>query len=201
MASQTLSILSLIFGIISSFFFWIPLFGLLFPTLAIVLGIISLSNKKTNKGRGLSIAGIILGGVFGIISLFFLMPLIMSLFIHSSMSSYLNENSNYEGHHELNEDYSKYSALEVVNISCYYNERGNLEYKGSVMNKGDYTEGFVEVNITFYDSNKNEVGYALTFIEEDAMINPNETADFFSYYFKDTSKIIDCSAKASGMII
>ena len=58
-----MAILSLIFGC----FFIIPIFGMLFGVVAIVLGIIALvkisNNSETLKGKGLAISGIVLGAI------------------------------------------------------------------------------------------------------------------------------------------
>ena len=58
-----LAIVSLVFGCL----FLIPFLGILFSLAAIVLGIIALvtisKNKKTVKGQGLAIAGIVLGSL------------------------------------------------------------------------------------------------------------------------------------------
>ena len=68
------AITSLILGIISLFLGWIPLLGWIMIVLSILFGIIALfkiSKNNTLQGKGLAIAGIILGAISLIIVIFF----------------------------------------------------------------------------------------------------------------------------------
>ncbi|MBT3985171.1 DUF4190 domain-containing protein [archaeon] len=74
-----LAIASLIFGILSILFFWFPLIGFIFPILAFTCGAISLISISKNsklKGKGINIAGIVLG----IIGLFIAIIVVIIIF-------------------------------------------------------------------------------------------------------------------------
>ncbi|MFO8015629.1 MAG: DUF4190 domain-containing protein [Candidatus Woesearchaeota archaeon] len=73
MAGKTsgLAIASLVFGILSFILGWVPILGWLIVILAIVFGIIALvkiSKDPTIGGKGMAIAGIVLGGILLAIS-------------------------------------------------------------------------------------------------------------------------------------
>jgi len=66
------SIVSFVLGLCSLFLFWIPILGLVIPILAVIFGFVALSKIKKNselQGKGLAIAGLVLGFTFLIISL------------------------------------------------------------------------------------------------------------------------------------
>lgn len=63
-----LAVAALVVGIVAFVFGWTPIFGLLAGIAAVVLGIISL--KKANN-KGMSIAGIVLGGIGALTSIVF----------------------------------------------------------------------------------------------------------------------------------
>jgi len=61
-----LAITALVLGILSLFLMWIPIIGQIISIVAIVFGIISLNKIKQDsslEGKGMAIAGIVLGGV------------------------------------------------------------------------------------------------------------------------------------------
>jgi len=59
---KTMAVLSLVFGIVSIVFAWIfPIIWILFAIAAVVLGF--LSRKREPAGRGMALAGIVLGFV------------------------------------------------------------------------------------------------------------------------------------------
>lgn len=67
------AIASLILGIFSILLGWVPFFGWILVILAIVFGILALINidKGLNSGRGLAIAGLILGVIGFILTLLY----------------------------------------------------------------------------------------------------------------------------------
>ncbi|MBR9702683.1 hypothetical protein GOV10_01480 [Candidatus Woesearchaeota archaeon] len=71
--TSVFAILSLIVAILSLFVAWIPLMGLFPALLAIILGIVGIvvvqKNKGTLDGKGLAIAGVVIGGISLIIAL------------------------------------------------------------------------------------------------------------------------------------
>lgn len=66
-----LSIASLILGLFGTGFFFIPGFGVLSSTLAVIFGLIGLSqvNRGIRRGAGMAIAGLVLGliGLLGFV--------------------------------------------------------------------------------------------------------------------------------------
>ncbi|MFH0701192.1 MAG: DUF4190 domain-containing protein, partial [Candidatus Woesearchaeota archaeon] len=85
------AIASLVLGIFSILLGWIPFFGWILVVLAIVFGILALVNinKGFNSGRGLAIAGFILGAVGFILAVIVLIGTISS-FLHSSSCNDMN---------------------------------------------------------------------------------------------------------------
>ncbi len=63
--TSRLAIASLVLGICSVILGWLPFIGIIFPVLAIIFGIIALNNINSSSlsGKGMAIAGIIIGGV------------------------------------------------------------------------------------------------------------------------------------------
>lgn len=86
-----LAITSLIMGIFSVLLGWIPFFGWIFVTLAIVFGIIALTkiNQGLFSGRGLAMAGFILGVIGLILAVVVMISSIIS-FMHSSSCTDMN---------------------------------------------------------------------------------------------------------------
>ena len=88
-AQQGMAVASLVFGIISVTFGWIcggPVFGLL----AVILGIVALSqikkNPKQNTGKPLAVGGLITGGIALLINLAFIAFWIVMLIIGAASS-------------------------------------------------------------------------------------------------------------------
>jgi len=74
-----LAITSMILGIVSLFLIFIPILGQLLPIVAIVLGIIGLRNinqDNTLSGKGMSIAGIVVGAVALVISVIIIVGMV-----------------------------------------------------------------------------------------------------------------------------
>lgn len=71
-----LAIAALIVGIVAIIFFWAPFFGFVAGAAAVVLGIIAI---KKAQNKGMSIAGIITGGIATLINLIFITILLVGL--------------------------------------------------------------------------------------------------------------------------
>lgn len=75
-------IASLILGILSVLFSWVPILNIILALITLIISIIAISRKKQDKtGRGMGITGVILGSVAIIISIVFYIAVI-SLISH-----------------------------------------------------------------------------------------------------------------------
>jgi len=86
-----LAIASLVLGIFSVLLGWIPFFGWIFVILAIVFGILALTkiNQGLFSGRGLAMAGFILGAIGFILAVIVMIASIIS-FMHGSSCADMN---------------------------------------------------------------------------------------------------------------
>lgn len=75
--TKNLAICSLVLGILSIVFSWIPYIGIILALIALPQGIVSLVQKR--PGKGLAIAGIITGVVGILFSLFFILIYVIAV--------------------------------------------------------------------------------------------------------------------------
>ncbi len=135
-ATNGMAIAALVFGILS--FVCLPFLG---PVLAVVFGLVGLSKaKQTGSGRGMSIAGIVLG-ILGL-----LVAIIATVVIVLAADEAADDIAG-------NADPDTY---ELVADTCEIDDFGFVTYTGTIENTSDETKNFT-VNAEFRDSDTDRI--------------------------------------------
>jgi hypothetical protein len=134
-----MAVAALIFGLLS--FICLPFLG---PILAVVFGIIGLGKaKQTGTGRGMSLAGIILGVIGMIAAIVVTVALVLAA---DDVSDTIDDNLG-------SADPADY---ELVAEACELDEFGFVTYTGTIENTSNETRGFA-INAEFRDSDTDRV--------------------------------------------
>lgn len=147
---------SLILGLLSFIFCWIPGIGIVLSIVALVISIVAVCKKDSEKsGRGMSIAGLILSTLSIIVSIFMIIGIIIFANFATSMSKdILSEfkDSNFgrylEAEVKLMEKYAEVELKNKDRMYTGYIDKYTDEYveKGLGIEIDDYYEEYMEVN-------------------------------------------------------
>ena len=147
---------SLILGLLSFIFCWIPGIGIVLSIVALVISIVAVCKKDSEKsGRGMSIAGLILSTLSIIVSIFMIIGIIIFANFATSMSKdILSEfkDSNFgrylEAEVKLMEKYAEVELKNKDRMYTGYIDKNTDEYveKGLGIEIDDYYEEYMEVN-------------------------------------------------------
>ncbi len=165
------AVASLVLGILGLILGWIPFFGWIMVLLALVFGIIGLiKSKKSGKGKGMAIAGIILSIVSMVIGIF----LILSIIFAGRMSMYSSPATT-SG--PIIETPPENIATDKTKMYASYQDV-NVDY---LIYKVTKTETFTEMGTAVY--NKETNGKFIK-VYLDITNNAKETKQIFSPRFK-----------------
>lgn len=147
---------SLILGLLSFIFCWIPGIGILLSIVALVISIVAVCRKNDEKsGRGMSVAGLVLSTISIIISIFIIIGIIifanvatnitkdiLSEFKDSDFGRYL------EAEVKLMEKYAEIELKNKDRMYTGYIDRNTDEYveRGFGIEIDDYYEEYMESN-------------------------------------------------------
>ena len=155
-------IASLVLGILSLLFSWIPIINVIFSIVALIISIVSISEKKEDKnGKGMGIAGTILSSISLIVSILFCIAIAYLITVFPDILGVIQN----EIKEEINiNEISWHAEAETMLISKYFQisiKNKNVEYTGYInIETEEYTniQNGIEID-DYYEEYLEKNGY------------------------------------------
>jgi len=152
-------IASLVLGILSLLFSWVPIIGFIISIIALIVSILAMVKKNSqNKGRGMEIAGMVLSIIALIISLIMTIIVFRGAYIITKNSKDVSEKANIAL--ELSDRVNAKAKLTVI-FADVLDASGTTEYTGYINEYTmEYTDRLSGIEAEeFYENKLEEMGY------------------------------------------